>query len=228
MHHDAARAAVSDISAQRAKAGQAPYSRLFLAVYDPLVGFNYRFIWKCHPRHALDLYNEHISANHLDVGVATGSLLDQCRFPAPKPRLGLMDLNRNSLRVAAKRLARYSPETYRRNVLEPIDVDAPRFDSVGLANLLHCLPGTMKTKEAVFQHLSALLNPAGTILGCTILYRGVERSPQATLMMHLFNATGAMANKQDDLEGLRQNLDRNFSVSEVNAVGCVALFWARK
>jgi len=46
--------------------------------------------------------------------------------------------------------------------------------------------------------------------------------------MHLFNATGAMANKQDDLEGLKQSLGRNFSVSEVNAVGCVALFWARK
>lgn len=57
---------------------------------------------------------------------------------------------------------------------------------------------------------------------------GVERSPQATLMMHLLDATGAMANEQDDLEGLKQSLDRNFSVSEVNAVGCVALFWARK
>jgi len=46
--------------------------------------------------------------------------------------------------------------------------------------------------------------------------------------MSLFNATGAMANKQDDLDGLKRSLYRNFSVSEVNAVGCVALFWARK
>ena len=218
----------SDVTAQQVKAGQAPYSRLFLAVYDPLVRFNCRFIWKCHPGRVLDLYNEHLSANHLDVGVATGSLLDYCRFPAPNPRLALMDLNRNSLRIAAKRLARYSPETYRRNVLEPIEIESPRFDSVGVANLLHCLPGTMKTKAAVFQHLSALLNPAGTILGCTILYRGVERSPQATLMMHLFNAMGAMTNKQDDLEGLKRNLSGEFSESSVEVIGCMALFRARK
>ena len=93
----------SDATAQQVKAGQAPYSKLFLSVDDPLVRFNCKFIWKCHPSRAPDLYNEHLSANHLDVGVATGSLLDCCRFPAPNPRLALMDLNTNSLRIAAKR-----------------------------------------------------------------------------------------------------------------------------
>jgi len=217
-----------DITPQQVRAGQAAYSKFFLAVYNPTVRFSYRFIWGCHPRHVLELYNEHVSANHLDVGVATGSILDYCRFPTPKPRLGLMDLNPNSLEVASKRLARYAPESYLRNVLEPIKIDAEPFDSVGLANLLHCLPGTMKTKGVVFEHLRGLLNPGGTIFGCTVLYRGVKRNPLATLMANIINASRVMTNKEDDVEGLQQNLDRYFSEDSVKVIGCVALFWARK
>jgi len=220
--------AMSDITPQQVKAGAAGYSKLLLAVYNPMVQFNYRFIWRCHPRHVLELYNEHVSANHLDVGVATGIILDYCRFPTPKPRLGLMDLNPNSLEAASKRMARYTPESYLRNVLDPIDIDAEPFDSVGLANLLHCLPGTMKTKGVVFEHLEALLNPGGTIFGCTVLYRRVERSPLATLMAHMLNASRVITNKEDDVEGLQQNLDRYFSEGSVKVIGCVALFWARK
>jgi len=217
----------SDITAEQVKAGQAPYTRLLLAIYDPYVRFNYRFLWGCQPGQVLDLYNEHVSANHLDVGVATGTILDYCTFPTSSPRLALMDLNPNSLAVAARNLARYHPETYRRNVLDPIEINAPPFDSVGLANLLHCLPGTMRTKKVVFENLKTLLNPGGTLFGCTILNRGVERNPLARLTLYLMNARGYLSNKQDDLEGLEQNLRECFPESSVNVFGCVALFWAR-
>ena len=176
----------------------------------------------------LDLYNEHVSANHLDVGVATGCSWITVHFPVPSPRLALMDLNPNSLAVAAKRLARYHPETYLRNVLDPIQIDAPPFDSVGLANLLHCLPGTMRTKRVVFENLRAVLKPGGTLFGCTILYGGVKRSPLATLALNFINARGYLTNKQDDLDGLKQNLAECFPESSVKVVGCVALFSARK
>jgi SAM-dependent methyltransferase len=219
---------MSSITEQQVKAGQAVYSRLFLAVYNPMVRFNYWFLWRCPPGRVLDLYNEHVSANHLDVGVATGSILDYCRFPASSPRLALMDLNPNSLAVAAKNLARYYPETYLRNVLDPIEIDAPPFDSVGIANLLHCLPGTMRTKRVVFENLKAVLKPGGTLFGCTILYGGVKRSPPATLALYLNNARGYLTNKQDDLEGLKQNLAECFPESSVKVVGCIALFSARK
>src|SRR5262245_53778238 len=63
------------------------------------------------------LRNRPITADHLDVGVRTGYCLDRCRFPDPRPRLALLDLNPNSLRVAAHRLARFQPEVYRANVL---------------------------------------------------------------------------------------------------------------
>ena len=132
------------------------------------------------------------------------------------------------LAVAARNLARYHPETYLRNVLDPIEINAPPFDSLGLANVLHCLPGTMRTKKAVFENLEAVLNPGGTLFGCTILNRGVERNPLARLTLHFMNARGHMSNKQDDLEGLKQNLTECFPESSVKVVGCVALFSARK
>jgi hypothetical protein len=83
-----------------------------------------------------------------------------------------MDLNPNSLAAAGKRLARYAPEIYCRNVLEPFALDAPPFDSVGLLNLFHCLPGNMTTKTAVFEHVREVLSPGGVVFGSTILSRG--------------------------------------------------------
>jgi ubiquinone/menaquinone biosynthesis C-methylase UbiE len=219
---------MSEITPKQVKAGQAMYGRRYLAVYDWVVGLMYRFVDRCPPRHVLDLYNEHVSANHLDVGVATGAILDHCAFPASNPRLALMDLNPNSLAVAAKRLARYHPETYIQNALDSIRIDVPPFDSVGIANLLHCLPGTMATKRVVFDNLKAVLKPGGRLFGCTVLYRGVERSPLATTVLWFSNARGYMTNKQDDLDGMKRNLAECFSESSVKVVGCVALFSARK
>jgi SAM-dependent methyltransferase len=201
---------------------------LFLAVYDQVIPFNYRFLWGCPPGRVLDLYNEHVSANHLDVGVATGTILDYCIFPASSPRLALMDLNPNSLAVAAKRLARYCPETYVRNALDPVEIDAPPFDSVGLANLLHCLPGTMATKRVVFENMKAVLNPGGTLFGCTVLSKGVTLSLPVRLAMTFSNTVRTFTNKEDDLDGLKRNLAECFPESSVKVVGCVALFWARK
>jgi SAM-dependent methyltransferase len=219
---------ISEITPEQVKAGQSPYNRLLLAVYDPYVRFNCRFLWRCPAGHMLDLYNEHVSANHLDVGVATGMFLDRCRFSVPNPRLALMDLNPNSLASAAGVLARHHPETYLRNVLEPIEIAALPFDSVGLANLLHCLPGTMATKRVVFDNLKAVLKPGGRLFDCTVLYGGVKRSPLATTVLWFSNARGYMTNKQDDLDGLKRNLAECFSESSVKVVGCVALFSARK
>jgi SAM-dependent methyltransferase len=145
-----------------------------------------------------------------------------------KPRLVLVDLNPNSLEMAQKRLMRYKPQVYRRNVLEPLNIDGQGFDSIGLCHVLHCLPGTMQTKEIVFQHIQPLLNPGGVLFGATLLYRGVRRSPLATSLFFLTNLFGFMTNKQDDLEALEHNLKKRFSESHIEVIGCEALFWARK
>lgn len=199
-----------------------------MSVYNWLaLGLTSRFIWKCPSDNIIGLYNRHVSANHLDVGVGTGYFLDKCRFPVPNPHLVLVDLNLNSLTAARKKLARYSPQTYRLNVLQPLEMDGPRFDSIAVNHLMHCLPVTMQAKGTVFEHLKVLLNPGGVLFGTTLLYRGVKRNFPATCSFFWLNLLGIMTNWQDDVEGLKQNLARHFEEYDVTVIGCGALFWGR-
>ena len=216
------------ITEQQIEAGQAVYSKATLAIYDWLVlRFSNRLIWKCPSRQILDLYDRHVTANHLDVGVGTGYFLDRCRFPSDRPRLGLMDLNSNCLEAAAIRVAGYRPEVYRANVLAPIPLEISRFDSLSMTYLLHCLPGTIKTKSAVFWHLKPLLNHAGVIFGATLLSDGVQRSWAAKRLMTFYNSKGIFTNNQDDLSGLRTTLSEHLTDVSVEVVGCAALFSGR-
>jgi len=186
-----------------------------------------RLVWNCPSDNVLELYNQHVSANHLDIGVGTGYFLDRCTFPIPNPRLVLVDLKPNSLAIARRKLARYSPQTYRQNALEPLEIDGPRFDSIGINYLLHCLPVTMQAKGIVLENLKVLLNPGGIVFGTTFLYRGVKRSLLATWFFYWLNLLGIMTNEQDDVEGLKQNLARHFAESDIKIIGCGALFWGR-
>ena len=158
-------------------AGQAVYTRRTLSAYDFMVlGVSNRLIWKCPTQRLVQHYNTHVTGNHLDVGVGTGYFLDTCRFPSPTPRVALMDLNQNTLDVASKRIARYKPKTYRRNVLDPVQLDAALFDSIGINYLLHCVPGTIEAKAVAFDHLKALMEPGAVIFGCSA---GMKRPPCA-------------------------------------------------
>jgi SAM-dependent methyltransferase len=216
------------ITAEQVEAGQAVYTKSVLASYDLLVlRCSNRFIWRCPSKRLLALYDRHVTANHLDVGVGTGFFLDRCGFPTARPRLAFMDLNANCLEVAARRLARYRPEVYRANVLEPVRIETPRFESIGLNYLLHCLPGTMRTKGAVFRHLKALLTPGGVLFGATLLHGGVQRNWAARRLMALYNAKGIFTNEHDDLEGLKTVLSDHLTSVTVEVVGCAALFSGR-
>jgi SAM-dependent methyltransferase len=218
---------MEDSNIERIKAAQSLYAKPLLAVYDwLLLGLHCRFVWRCPSHHMLELYNRYVSVNHLDVGVGTGYFLDQCKFPTANPRLALMDLNSNCLEVSGKRLARYKPSVYQMNVLEPINIDTPGFDSIGIMNLLHCLPGNVKSKGVVFNNLKVLLNPNGVVFGSTFLYGGVQRSLLATYSLHLTNRWGLMTNMEDDLEGLKGILVQHFVHSIVQVIGCVGLFVA--
>ena len=135
-----------------------------------------------------------------------------------------MDLNAHCLEAAGRRVARYQPETYRANVLEPLSPSIKKFDSIGLNYLLHCLPGTIQTKGAVFRHLKPLLNPGGVMFGATLLHEGVQRNWAARRLMALYNSKGIFSNVQDDVEGLKRMLAQHLSGVRVEIVGCVALF----
>ncbi|MET0254744.1 MAG: class I SAM-dependent methyltransferase [Luteibacter sp.] len=205
---------------------QSVYSPMTLAIYDTLVlRISNPAVWRCPTPRILALYDTHVSANHLDVGVGTGWYLDHCRFPAA-PRLALMDLNRNALTSAAKRVERYAPETHVADVLQPVRPVGEPFASIGLTYLLHCLPGDMAGKSRVFDHMLPLLAPGGVVFGATILAEGVQRSGLAVRLMGFYNRKGIFGNAGDSLDDLRGELAKRFARVEVTVVGCVALFVA--
>lgn len=209
-------------------AGQAIYTKQALGAYDFVVlGVSNHFIWKCPTRRLVEHYDRHVTSNHLDVGVGTGYFLDKCRFRSPSPRVALMDLNQNTLDFASRRIARYQPETYRRNVLEPIRFDAPKFDSVGVNYLLHCIPGSIESKSVAFDHLKALMNPGAVLFGSTLLQGGVDRTWFAKRLMDIYNKKGIFSNQADDLDRLTTELRKRFSDVVVEVVGCAALFSGR-
>ena len=215
-------------SSAQVHAGQAVYSRRTLPLYDfAVLGISNRFIWKCPTPRLVAHYAQHLSANHLDVGVGSGYFLDHGRFPVANPRVALMDLNPASLAHAARRIARYRPQIWRRNVLEPIEFADEPFDSIGINYLLHCLPGSIADKAVAFDHLKPLLKPGACLFGATLLHGGVPRSAAARGLMALYNRQGIFANRHDDLAGLRHELQRRFGEVSLEVVGCAALFVAQ-
>jgi len=215
--------------AQSSKAydSQSVYSPGTLAIYDTLVlRISNPLVWRCPTSRILDLYNQHVSASHLDVGVGTGWYMDHCRFP-PETRLTLMDLNPNSLAAAARRVERYSPDTHVVDVLRPIEGHDATYGSIGVTYLLHCLAGDIRQKAVVFDHLIPLLAQGGTLFGATILAQGVPRSGAAVKLMGFYNKKGIFGNARDSLDDLRLALASRFNDVRVDTVGCVALFSAR-
>jgi ubiquinone/menaquinone biosynthesis C-methylase UbiE len=207
------------------EAGHAFYTKRSLAVYDlAILWYFSRLAWKCPAHRLLQHYDEHVSSNHLDIGVGTGYFLDRCRFESSTPRVALMDLNENCLDAASRRIARYQPEVYRADVLEPLPFDIPTFDSVGMNYLLHCIPGDIAAKGVVFDHLRPLVNPGGRVFGATLLHDGVERNWLARTVMERNNKHGIFANVDDNLDGLKSTLDAHLANPVVDVVGCVGIF----
>jgi SAM-dependent methyltransferase len=211
-----------------AHAGQARYTVGFLRVYDTVVlRLNGHLAWRCPPRRLVQLYDEHVTGRHLDIGVGTGYLLDKCRYPTQSPDITLMDLNPAPLEVAAKRLSRYRPSTHRANALEPFELPSGAFESVGLNWLLHCLPGDIATKSVVFDNCKTVLAPGGVVFGSTVLSRGVRHTRWSRWMMERLNRDGTFTNGDDDLDGLKTQLDQRFGSVQVEVVGAVGIFSAR-
>jgi hypothetical protein len=211
-------------------AGHAFYTRRSLAVYDlAILGYFSRVGWRCPAHRIVAHYDRHVSANHLDVGVGTGYFLDRCQFPPSSgpARVALLDLSTSCLDVASRRVARLRPETILANVLEPIAYEGPRFDSIGLNYVLHCLPGSIRSKTVAIDHLAALANPGATLFGATLLHDGVHRNWLARQVMARNNAQGIFSNSEDSLVGLRTALSIRLSDVEVDVVGCVGIFAGR-
>jgi SAM-dependent methyltransferase len=221
-------AAVAVDRSDPAHAGQAVYTRGFLSVYDAFVyGFNHPVLWRCPKARLVEHYDANLSARHLDIGVATGALLDAARFPVADPELTLMDLNPNSLATAAWRLDRYRPRTHRANVLEGWGLESGTYESVAMTNLLHCLPGPMSAKAVAFEHAHRALAPGGTLFGVTILGKDVHLNPPARAMIALSNRGGILDNSGDGPAELDAAVAQVFPDRTIRVHGALALFTAR-
>lgn len=210
---------------QQGAAGAAVYSKLVLSIYDLFVlGFSNQFVWQCPSQRILDFYNQHISDNHLDVGVGTGYFLHHCHFPSNTPVLALVDLNPNSLQMAAHRLRRYQPTNYLADILTPLPLEIKGFTSIGLNYLLHCLPGTMASKGIIFEHLKPCLARGGVVFGSAILGEGVQHNVLGRLLMKIYNAKGIFNNRRDNVEDLVGCLTKYFRRHTLRIEGSVALF----
>jgi ubiquinone/menaquinone biosynthesis C-methylase UbiE len=75
-------------------------------------GLSNHVAWRCPTRKLLELYRANLSANHLEAGVGTGYFLDRAGR-SDFERLVLLDINRNCLARAERRLARFKPELAR-------------------------------------------------------------------------------------------------------------------
>lgn len=212
----------------RSYAGQAVYGSAFLRVYDQFVlGFSNRFIYQCPSFEVARLYDEHVSARHLDVGPGTGAFLQRCQFPSTDPQLTLLDLNPDVLAYSANRLRRYRPRTVQADLLAPLPLAAGSVDSIGMNYVLHCLPGTMREKAVIFPRLAALLTPGGVLFGSTALGAGVTDSTLGRVSKAVYNRTGILSNAEDSLSDLRTGLESSFAEVDVRVRGVVALFVAR-
>lgn len=209
----------------KAEAGAAVYSSAVLRVYDWFVlGFSNRRLWRCPTREILALYDRFVSADHLDCGVGSGYFLDRCRFPSAAPRLTLLDLSPTALAHCQRRLARYQPRTLPHNVLEPLPEPAA-FGSISLSYLLHCVPGALRDKAVIFDHLAAALAPGGAIFGATLLPEPPSRA--ARWLMDTYNRKQIFSNRDDTLEDLRHALEQRFDEVALTQHGCGVLFSAR-
>jgi SAM-dependent methyltransferase len=208
--------------------GQGVYTPFFLRyVYDPLVvHFANRFTWRCPSRTLLDLYDAHVSGDHLEVGPGTGWYLDRCKFPARSPRLALMDINANVLARSAKRLIRYRPSEYVVNLLKPKQIGDRKFDSIAMTHVLHCLPGSTQDKARALDYLQSLLRPGGVLFGSTILYGGVPQTPLSLSQLHQLNRQRVLNNLHDSLDTLDTALGQRFTKHTLCSVGSVGLFVA--
>jgi SAM-dependent methyltransferase len=193
--------------------GQAIYGRAFLPAYDALVyGFNSPYLWHCPLERLVAHYDAHLSGRHLDVGVASGKVLDESHFPTPTPELTLMDLNPNSLRTASARLARYQPKAHQANVLEDWGLPPASYDSVALTHILHCLPGSIPDKRPAFEGARNALAPGGTFFGATILGPTADHNPLGRATVNLNNRLGVMSNQNDTPEAIDAELGRHFAL----------------
>ncbi|MDG4533498.1 class I SAM-dependent methyltransferase [Streptomyces sp. AV19] len=207
--------------------GQSGYTKSFLNLYDLAVFRGTApLAWHCPPAVSRQMYDTCLGANHVEIGVGTGYLLDHATFPVADPKITLVDLNPNSLAHTAHRLRRYDVTTLRANVLEPLPLPERTYDSVGMSYLLHCVPGSIKEKGIALKHAASVVRPGGVVFGATVLSSGIPVSTRGRWTMNWLNKQGAFHNQEDNYDDLRDQLAQYFDRFQLTSRGCVGIWRA--
>lgn len=203
------------------------YSPLLLSMYDFLImRVLSPYIWRCPEYHFRDLYRSHMSHNHADIGVGTGYVLDRCQFDPQGTRIALFDLQRNCLEYTARRMARFNPEIYQCDALQPIITGARTFDSIALGGILHCIPGDLRGKARVFDNIRPLMHSGTAVFGYTILNRGVRKTLVSRVTFFILNKLKVINGVEDSAAQLSEALHQRFRSVDIRVIGCVAVFSA--
>lgn len=185
------------------------YTPRLLRIYDWwVVGFVAPRVWKMGAGPGLDLYRQHMSNRHLDVGPGTGYFIVESD-PPRDIELTLIDANPHVLAHCAETLAGWEPETIEANILRPLPVDGP-FDSASLTHVIHCLPGPMEAKAGAISHIAATLADDGVLFGGTLLGLSADHTRAARMFIRFANSLGGFDNLDDDVAGLRRILEQSF------------------
>jgi ubiquinone/menaquinone biosynthesis C-methylase UbiE len=208
--------------------GAAIYSRLLLAVYDFWVlGISNAYAWRCSTKKVLlPFFRQNVRYNHLDIGVGTGYYLANADLPSDT-KITLLDLNRNSLDAANRRIGGRAVKTLQHDVFEPLPMDS-KHDSISLFYLLHCMPGPIERKTSLLANLKRYLSPDGVLYGCTILGKGVKHNAFGTYLMNFYNRKGIFGNWTDSEDAIVKALKENFEEVDVRVEGVVLLFTASR
>jgi hypothetical protein len=149
------------------------YTPLMLSTYDVLVhGLSNRFAWLCPTQQLIELYRTNLPANHLEAGVGTGFFIDRAgaRISIGSPCSTSIAIVSTVPRIGSRISSRRSTKS----TFSPrVGLDLAPFSSVGLTDVLHCLPGSMSQKLVAVDHLRALMRDGGVAFGATILGSGV-------------------------------------------------------
>lgn len=203
---------------------------LFWKIYDFWVmSIASPHLWGCPSSKILDLYSQHVSSEHLEAGVGTGYFLDRCRFPVNDPSLTLLDVSQDALEMSKKRLSRFRVSGVEASLLEPLPFGEDRFGSVGMNYVLHCIPGSLRDKmDTILKNLLPCMKEGGVLFGSTILGKGVEHNLVGSRLVATLQANNIFRNQEDDLDGLREALERHTPDHSLELVGRVGMFIARK
>lgn len=207
-------------------AGAALYTPFTLSLYDSWVlGLSNSYAWNCPTRSVqLPFFRQFIGLRHLDIGPGTGYYLANADI-SEMAQVTLIDLNPHSLNAAKHRLNRASTQTIQADVTRPLPLDGV-YDSISTFFLVHCLPGPLERKMALFTDLKPHLAENGTVYGTTILGKGVKHNIFGRILMNIYNRRGIFSNWDDGEKEIREALSKDYKKVETKVIGRVLLFSA--